>query len=552
MTTASTTVPIQGSNQAESASLPVATLAGMGLIAAAFLPLVSTHLFQLWARPHYQFFPIVLVGAGILAYMRFPPVASLRPGSAAASWGLFGFAWLLLAMGELLHSSYLGAVAALFLLLAALWSLGGSTLFRDLLPAWLFLWLLIPPPFGLDNALVLMLQRLTTRWSSALLDQFGVFHVIAGNVVEVGNRRFFVAEACAGINSLYSVLTCAIFYVFFTRTAPIRAALLIASAIAWVLLANVLRVFLVAYLAKRHGIDLAEGWRHEALGYALFAVAVMLTWSTDRFLMFLTPPRWRQRPAAPGSQVAASEEPGRTGAWAPLVRGSWLQSRLAAGACGLLLVGHFVFYVMNAEGAPALAAAPVHLDRLDKSALPENLDGWRREKFFEETRNPGSAFGEFSRYWVYRGDSQAGGFALDYPFPTWHELQECYRNQGWEVEERADLAASEAGTPAFFSVRILKKAGMRNGHLFFCEFDRTGRVLEAERGGLGATLRRQESALGRWLTWNQGTVEYRPVPPIYQFQLLVESDEPLRTADAVAAQARFFKAYQTVREKLID
>ncbi len=475
----------------------------------------------------------------------------------------------MLAAGEILNSSFLAVVSMMFMLLAMMWAAGGAALVRQLLPAWLFLWLIIPPPFGLDNVLVLMLQRLTTKWSSALLDQCRIFHVIAGNVVEVasrselGSRRLFVDEACAGINSLFSIVTCAIFYVFFMRTGPIRSVLLILASISWVLLANVVRVFLVAYVAARSSIDpqtglpfydIAEGWRHDTLGYALFAVALGLIWSTDRLLMFLTPARWRRTEPAIANVPKPGEETDRAAAVASL-RGSWMNSWIAGTAFALLLAGHVALYTLPAKAQPVQPGESLDLAKIDKSALGE-LDGWRCEKYFEETRNPGSAFGEFSKLWVCQGESLGGGiFSVDYPFPGWHELQECYRNQGWEVGERADRFVKEPGAPSFFSERTLKKSGLRHGHLFFCEFDRTGHVLEAERSGLQATLRRHESALGRLLAYfgNQPDIEdHRTAPPVYQFQLLVESDAPLGSEQAGAVQKRFFKAYQALNKKLLN
>src|SRR5262249_8904027 len=184
---------------------------------------------------------------------------------------------------------WLGAFATLVLVLAVIYSMGGGLLVRQLLPVWIYLWLLIPIPFGLDNALVLSLQTLTTRWSSALLDLAGVHHVIAGHVLEVAGPRLFFLEACAGINSLFLVLFCAVFCVFFQRLPPVRATLLLLASVAWVLLANVARVFLIAYLFKRWDIDWTSGWRHDALGFAVFAFALALTWSTNCLILFLTP-----------------------------------------------------------------------------------------------------------------------------------------------------------------------------------------------------------------------------------------------------------------------
>src|SRR5262249_20316475 len=58
----------------------------------------------LWQRPHYQFFPLILIGAGVLAYTRLRDMPGWRPGTSwVAAVGL-GAAWWLLAAAELLAS----------------------------------------------------------------------------------------------------------------------------------------------------------------------------------------------------------------------------------------------------------------------------------------------------------------------------------------------------------------------------------------------------------------------------------------------------------------
>ena len=136
---------------------------------------------------------------------------------------------------------------------ALLYAVGGARLFRAALPAWLLLWLIIPPPFELDRQLILWLQSLTTRWASAVLDFLGQYHVLAGNVVEIGGRRLFVEEACSGVNSLFSAAACTLFFVFLVRRPPLHAALLLAASVGWVLAANVVRVAGIAYVLARWG-----------------------------------------------------------------------------------------------------------------------------------------------------------------------------------------------------------------------------------------------------------------------------------------------------------
>src|SRR5262245_42144706 len=211
------------------------------LLAVAHLPLFAVHLWLLGQRPHYHFFPLVLLGSALLGFAGLRGSGPLRPSPAPAGPLLVGVAWSLALAAALLYSPWLGAVAALVALAAALYGLGGRDLLRRLLPAWAFLWLLIPPPLGLDRQLVAKVQALTVRCASGVLDELGVFHAVTGEAVEVGGRRFSAEEVCgaAGLSFFLPLLAVAVFWVLWARRRPLPAVLLLAAALAWLLLANV-------------------------------------------------------------------------------------------------------------------------------------------------------------------------------------------------------------------------------------------------------------------------------------------------------------------------
>ncbi len=144
-----------------------------------------------------------------------------------------------------------------------------------------------------------------------MLDAFGVFHYRAGNVIEVNGRKLMVEQACSGINSLYSLLACTLFMVFLTRRGWIHGTLLVVAAIAWVLCANVARVSGVALMESRLGVDLSSGWRHDAFGVLLFALAVGLLFSTDQFLLIPVPARSRRLSSIPNRLPRAFHSSGR-------------------------------------------------------------------------------------------------------------------------------------------------------------------------------------------------------------------------------------------------
>lgn len=540
-------------------ALPVAFSWRLALMASGVLlaygPLLAAHGRQLWLRPHYQFFPVLLLGAAILAWQRLHSVHALRPGPRSLSYGLVGLAASLLAAAVVLDSSWLGTVSLLLLLAAALLALGGPRLFLAALPAWAVLWLLLPPPFELDRNLVLALQSFTTQQSSRLLDLLGVFHVMDGHVVEVRGRRLLVEEACTGINSLFSMLACTLLFVLLARRPWWRAALLVVAAIGWVLAANVARVVTIAYLFSRHGLDWTSGWRHEALGMGLFALALVLVWSTDRLLAFLAGMRNVPAGELPGRGTAApiafapAAQPAPQGQLGSTWLGSWP-------IAGMFLALGVVNVQWNGPGV-ALGAAfqgdtvAASLSGMKDETLAARAGEWRRQKFAEESRNPGSAFGEFSKIWVYQGPRQQAIVSLDYPFPGWHDLTRCYTSQGWVIdEERVEDGDGQA--PGGYVVLRLKKPGHYCGYLIFAQLDGSGKALEPRLGGAGLSLSRQEQAWRRFQCRLRGESTAQvgdPTGTVYQLQLFIESYVPLNDQERNQARDLLVQCWQRLREQ---
>lgn len=522
------------------------------LLLLAHLPLLATHASVLWIRPHYQFFPLALLGAAVLGMRGLQGAGPLVAGSSFVTFGLLLLDWLLLALGLLMESSWLGAVAFLIALVAVAHGLGGRTLLGRLFPALGMLALLIPPPLEMDRSLILALQTLTTRWSSRILDYLGIYHVMSGHVVEVAGRRLLVEEACSGVNSLFSTVACTLFLIFYLRLPPLRATLLLAAAGAWVLTLNVCRVVLLTYLVVRWNIDLTVGWQHEALGLALFSAGLGLIWSTNGFLLFL----FSQKiplPAAPAvvPETAATESGRPT--WPPQlpaqIRGGWLASAVIA--YGLLVLANLTLHGVGLTRERHASGQGPLLETLDANTLPLQLGPFTRKKesgFQIQSRSRSSEFGEFSRVWAYQVGRAEATFSLDYPFPYWHDLTRCYTGQGWSLGAQTVWPLGKAAN-GFMEV-ALTKPGYRSGTLLFAQVDRMGTLLEARPGGaLLSTYRHGKVLADFWdrLQGKPANPSAEPAGPVFQVQLFIESYQPLTEADSHQAREFFIQSVNLVR-----
>src|SRR5436190_15061750 len=90
---------------------PALTILQIILFAAGFVPLLAAFFVNLWQRPHYQFFPLVLAGAGFLAWTKEVP-RPFEPGRPSTGKILWIVSLGMLIGATLLWSPWIGSLAA--------------------------------------------------------------------------------------------------------------------------------------------------------------------------------------------------------------------------------------------------------------------------------------------------------------------------------------------------------------------------------------------------------------------------------------------------------
>ena len=528
-------------------------LAAGGLVVGAFLaaiaahsPLLYDHFSQLWTKPHYQFFPLAIVGAACLAARASREDLNRPPSAAVFAW-LAAAAWFLLAMAAACHSPWLGMVAALAAVMAFAYSLGGGGLVWRGLPALALLSMLVPPPFGQDELLVQSLRNWTVRGSGQCLDLVGILHTRSGNVIELRDSRLLVAEACGGIQSLFAAWAAMLFLALWRRLPLIHTALLLAIATCWVLLANIARIVGVAALAD-HGIDALAGWRHEAIGMAVFGVAILLTLSANRILqgLFATPPSALgmdddERPIE-AQPIAVAAMPSPTSP-TNKIRAVW--------AC--LLVGYMAITATHLIAATSDTSAQqvtssqdlAHL--FEESTLRSVWGGWRRLAYSNAPSRV-TPRESFTRAWDYGDGIMIARVMVDYPFETWHDLPVCYRAIGWEIDPRQATADDKSLT---IVERHLTRGDDRRGLLLFALLDPTGQLAPRPSDSWLAIIGdRLRYALARWSDTAPPTSPYEGAGGLIQVQVFTESYLPIGSGQEQSCRELLAWAIEEVRAAL--
>ncbi len=241
-------------------------------------------------------FLIVPISAGILWANR-KSIGQLETRRSAWGLALTLTSLLVFFAGHLTRTNVVQRAGLWGTLVGGTWFLYGSMLPRRHPFPFLFLLFMFPPPHQWLVAIRLHLKRLATQMSADSLPLFGVDALEQGNVLVVAGRQLEVADACSGVRSLMAIVATAALFAYLFRTGTPRGVLLILTAIPVTVVINVLRIVVVSVALVRADIDLTAGTPHEILGFAVFALSLVLLFASARFWAWLF--RWRTKEPVP-------------------------------------------------------------------------------------------------------------------------------------------------------------------------------------------------------------------------------------------------------------
>jgi len=453
----------------------------LGLIfCIGFEPLLLEFFSNLWKFEIHQFFPIALLGAGVLAWRGLSETdLPLTKGSQLVTFPLVLLYLGLLAWATLLWSPWVGSIAVLLAIATTVWWLGGSLLFRALLPALIMLVTVIPPPMKLDTRFALFLQQLAVAGSSWMLGLMALPHLRNGNVLEIPGHRLLVEQACSGINSVLFMTSVCVFYALWQRRSLLFLSLLYILTLGAILIGNLIRITSGAWILFNFNIDLLSGWKHETIGLILTAC----------YLLFIIGADWVLGMIFYGSNRTVDQKTVR-----PFNSQSFFEQRFLGdggvliavllvllGIFQIFAVWDFYHYKENARRVDDKT-----MDGSAKFSLPAEIEGW---KLISQPRPTSvrTAFeqGVFSHLWEYEKNGLVAVISLDYPFYEYHDVRICYIGNGWKIEDsKLHQASGQNDVIPFMNITMSKEGGLK-GQLLYSTVSHTGIWLD-ENGARAA------------------------------------------------------------------
>ena len=170
----------------------------------------------------------------------------------------------------------------------------------------LFLLFVVPLPGFVIVAVTAQLKQHVSVLAEVILYHAGYDIARDGVVISVGPYRMLVADACSGLNSLYSLTALGLLYMHLTWKAGIvRNTLLVLAIVPIAIVANVLRVMVLILLTFHFGDEVGQGFLHGVSGVLLFVVGLLCLLALDGTLRRVG----AQMGSKPGSETSPSRSP---------------------------------------------------------------------------------------------------------------------------------------------------------------------------------------------------------------------------------------------------
>ncbi len=455
-------------------------LLAFAILAPSALLMVPYSL-RMWNSGHYQYFPLVFGAAAVGIGRHWKQIVSFA--SPAKTWVfLFSIAFVLTValLGNLLNSGLIGVISVILGVFTLIYGMVGWGGLRQAAPYLMLLLFAIPLPLSLDQKFIFEMQVFSSRLSSWLLDGFGFVHFREGVVLMTEKSRYLTEEACSGVRSLFSSLAVVAMVSVSLQHSLRRILCNLLQTIVWVIVGNAIRVASVVYIADTHTDWVVKDFGHEIVGYLVFLFILVMVASTDalirlsiRYYFFRT---LEEEPNPDDSNELEFGASTRANA----LNLRWtLMIGLSVFSGIIFVISTRVAYVQTIGSDRTIGLkGPLQMMAADEQEMPRLVQGWSLKKFEHVHRERGYFQADNSFIWTYTKGSLTAYISLDGPWGDWHDLSQCYRGLGWDINSDYFLAIEgDYGLQKTKNVRHSELNMKRNydvGFVAFSSVDRNG------------------------------------------------------------------------------
>ena len=253
---------------------------------ALYLPTFYGLATTIWQEDDYAHGPVILAVVAWLIWDR-RHALSATPSSAAPVGGiaLLSFGLLTYVLGRSQGISVLEIGALIPILAGVLLAMQGKPALHSFWFMLIFIIYLVPLPGVFVDGITGPLKRHISAIAEQLLYSAGYPIARSGVTLTIGQYQLLVADACSGINSMFSLSAVGLLYLYLVqRKSLLHNGIVVASLLPVAFCANIARVIFLVLVTYHFGDEAVQGFIHKFSGMVLFTISLTLILLLDTIL----------------------------------------------------------------------------------------------------------------------------------------------------------------------------------------------------------------------------------------------------------------------------
>ena len=260
--------------------LPV--IAGLVVL---YLPSLVDLMRGVWSTDQQAHGPIVLSIACWLIYRKWHDMLNASEGQSTApitGWSIFIIGLLLYIIGRSQEILLFEIGSVILLLSAILLIMRGRTALKAMWFPLFFMLFMIPLPSVVVDAVTMPMKMSVSYVAENVLFWAGYPIARTGVILQIGQYKLLVADACAGLHTLFTLEALGLLYLNIIRHESLLRNIMLAILIVPIsFTANVIRVMVLTLITYHYGDEAGQGFLHGFSGMVLFLTALLLIIGVD-------------------------------------------------------------------------------------------------------------------------------------------------------------------------------------------------------------------------------------------------------------------------------
>jgi exosortase B len=258
-----------------------------GLI-VLYLPSLVDLFRGIWSTDQQAHGPIVLAISCWLIYRKWPEMQRASEGqttSPAAGWPIFIIGLLLYVIGRSQDILLFEIGSVIWILAAFILLMRGSAALKEQWFPLFFMLFMIPLPNAIVDALTMPMKMAVSYVAESILFWANYPMARTGVILQIGQYKLLVADACAGLHTLFTLEALGLLYLNLVRHDSLFRNVALAILIIPIsFTANVIRVMVLTLITYHYGDEAGQGFLHGFAGMVLFLSALLLIIGVDSLL----------------------------------------------------------------------------------------------------------------------------------------------------------------------------------------------------------------------------------------------------------------------------